>query len=211
MSNFYDKLPVETATEMERLSRLMYELRENRKVLLAQHEAADADALLAGIVEGRIDEHPAYEHYLGARILGAAHDTIRAQLRLVTSGREDPNPPPPLLHLELEQHITTHYAGQLQSPVQVAQDALLLQLVNGVGIELRFAAADAYAFTWQWGEAVQRIDTAPIHAELATAPHHWHDVAGELRADPVTDPARDAWDNTRAVIDALLADPLLRA
>lgn len=211
MSNFYDKLPFETAADMERLSRLMYELRENRKTLLAQYEAADAAALLAGIAGGRIAEHPAYEHYLGARILDATHDTIRAQLRLRTTGREDPNPPPALLHLELEQQIAAHYADRLQSPVQVAQDALLLRLINGVAVELRFADIDAYAFTWQWGEAVQRIDTAPVHRDLVTAPHHWHDAGDKLRADPLTDPTRDAWDNTRAVIDALLVDPLLDA
>jgi hypothetical protein len=81
MSSFFDKLPIETATVIERLSRLMYELRENHAQLLAQYDAADEDALLERICDGRVAEHPAYEHYLGARILAASRDAVRAELQ----------------------------------------------------------------------------------------------------------------------------------
>ena len=80
MSNFFDKLPFETAAHMEQLSRLMYELRENHAQLLAQYSVADEAALLENIRDGRIAEHPAYEHYLGARILATARDAVRAEL-----------------------------------------------------------------------------------------------------------------------------------
>lgn len=81
MSSFFDKLPIETATVIEGLSRLMYELRENHAQLLAQYDAADEDALLERICDGRVAEHPAYEHYLGARILAASRDAVRAELQ----------------------------------------------------------------------------------------------------------------------------------
>ena len=81
MSNFFDKLPLETAAQMEQLSRLMYELRENHAQLLAQYGAADEAALLADIRDGRIVEHPAYEHYLGARILAASREAVRTELQ----------------------------------------------------------------------------------------------------------------------------------
>lgn len=207
MSNFYDKLPFEAAAEMERLSRLMYELRENRKALLTPYDASDEAVLLTEIAAGRIEEHPAYEHYLGGRILNATHEAIRSQLRAFAGGLKEPSPPP--LHLELQPLITSRFADRLDGQLQVAQDALLLRLMNGVAMEMRFAAAGAYAISWQWGEAIQRIDTAPLHRELGTFPHHWHDATGEVRADPLTDPARSPWDNIHAVIQAVLADPLL--
>lgn len=81
MSNFYDKMPFETAAHMEQLSRLMYELRENHAQVLTQYGIADEAALLEYIRDGRIAEHPAYEHYLGARILAASRDAVRAELQ----------------------------------------------------------------------------------------------------------------------------------
>ena len=115
------------------------------------------------------------------------------------------------LHLALKEEIERRYADVLTGDPELAQDALLLRLENGVALELRFAAADAYAIGWRWGEAELRIDTAPLHADLATFPNHLHDAEGRLRADPLTRPGREPWDNVRIVIDALLADPLLQS
>ena len=115
-----------------------------------------------------------------------------------------------MLHLDLKQKIDEHYAGHLQAPVQLAQDALTLRLMNGVAIELRFADEQEYAVSWQWGDAQMKIDTAPLHPDLATFPNHLHGADDSLRADPVTQPGRGAWENVRSVIDALLADPLLQ-
>ena len=39
-----------------------------------------AAALVPGLVPGAIDEHPAYEHYLAARILADTRETVRAVL-----------------------------------------------------------------------------------------------------------------------------------
>lgn len=83
--NFFENLPHEEALEVEQLSRLVYELREHRKSVLALSGAADAPALLEHIARTGVPEHPAYEQYLAARILGDLHDTARealaAQLR----------------------------------------------------------------------------------------------------------------------------------
>ncbi len=80
MSGFFDKLPFDMATRMAQLGRLMYELREDRLQLLALYAAADEAALLQQIRAGQIDEHPAYEHYLGARTLQESYAAIRAEL-----------------------------------------------------------------------------------------------------------------------------------
>ena len=102
------------------------------------------------------------------------------------------------------------FAGDLARPVELKQDALIVQLRNDVVIELRFAARDEYAINWRWGDAELRIDTAPLHADLETFPNHLHDADGGLRPDVITRPRRAAWDNVRSVIEALLVDPLLR-
>ncbi|MEW5889237.1 MAG: hypothetical protein AB1768_09315 [Pseudomonadota bacterium] len=80
MHKFYDNLPLEAAEHIEQLSRLMYELRENRARLLEQYGSRDEDGLLDLIRAGRLEEHPAYEHYLSARVLAETRDAIRAEL-----------------------------------------------------------------------------------------------------------------------------------
>ena len=69
-----------TATEIEQLSRLIYELRENRNAVLKHHGAEDEAALLQQIQTGEVAEHPAYEHYLAARILADTRETVRTVL-----------------------------------------------------------------------------------------------------------------------------------
>ncbi len=114
-------------------------------------------------------------------------------------------------HLALQAHIETEYAQRLARPVELKQDALVATLDNGASVELRCAAADAYSIQWRWGDAQLRIDTAPLHRGLATFPNHLHAADGGVRADPLTRPGADPWENVRAVLDAVLADPLLSA
>ncbi len=80
MANFFDGLAPEDAVEIESLSRLMYELRSNRDRVLDQWQSTDPQALLARIEAGEVDEHPAYEHYLSARILDETRQSIRDML-----------------------------------------------------------------------------------------------------------------------------------
>jgi hypothetical protein len=81
MTNFYDNLAREDVEVLERLARLLLELRESRTAVLARHAAGDEDALLAAIRAGAVPEHPGYEDYLGARAIGAALAALRADLR----------------------------------------------------------------------------------------------------------------------------------
>lgn len=113
------------------------------------------------------------------------------------------------LHLELGERIEEEFGERLESFPELRQDAVLLALDGGVALEIRYAGPDEYAFNWVWRDAALRIDTAPLHPGLATSPNHLHGAGGEVRADPLTRPGRDPWENVRAVIAALLADPLL--
>ena len=78
--DFFEYVEFETATEIEQLARLAYELRENRSAILKLHGVEDEAALLEKIKAAEVAEHPAYEHYLAARILSDTRETARAAL-----------------------------------------------------------------------------------------------------------------------------------
>lgn len=81
MPGFYENLSPEDITTLDRLARLLIELRENRQTLLTRHGAASEETLLEKIRNGGTAEHPAYEDYLSARIIQETRDAIRADLR----------------------------------------------------------------------------------------------------------------------------------
>jgi len=81
MTGFYDHLSPEDVTTLDRLARLLIELRESYRALLARHGADTEEALLKKIRSGEVAEHPAYEDYLGARVIHETRETIREDLR----------------------------------------------------------------------------------------------------------------------------------
>jgi len=81
MSKFFDNMTVEEAEQVQSLTRLIYELRENRNTLLTQYSVKDEQALLEKIAAGQAAEHPAYEHYLSANILSQTRDSIREDIK----------------------------------------------------------------------------------------------------------------------------------
>ncbi|MBV8679058.1 MAG: hypothetical protein JO338_01270 [Aquitalea sp.] len=115
-----------------------------------------------------------------------------------------------MLHLHLKEVIEDDLFDLLREEVTIHQDALIVFLKNGVDIELRFYDDHAYSINWRWGDASCRIDTAPLHRELATFPNHLHDDEGRLRADPVTRPGDSAWSNVQRLLQKLMQDPLLQ-
>lgn len=86
MTSFFEGINFDDAEMIETLSRVTYELRENRKLILDQYELEDVQLLLNKITSGEIAEHPAYEHYLSANILSELHDTVRAELAEFVKG-----------------------------------------------------------------------------------------------------------------------------
>lgn len=81
MTNFFEHIPFEEADRMERLSRLMFELRENRAKLLRQYNVGDEAGLLKQIVSGVVPEHPAYDHYLGALAIAQTREAASEALK----------------------------------------------------------------------------------------------------------------------------------
>jgi len=113
------------------------------------------------------------------------------------------------LHHLLKEQIVAHYSDQLAIEPQLKQDALQLKFDSGLAMELRYLNRNEYSLQWLWGDAELRIDTAPLHRNLATFPNHLHDADENLRPDTVTQSGREPWDNVRLLIERLLQDPLL--
>lgn len=77
MAKFFDNIQPDHAVELEQLSKLVYELRENRNAILNTCNVSNETDLLENICNGKVDEHPAYEHYLAARILAETREIVR--------------------------------------------------------------------------------------------------------------------------------------
>jgi hypothetical protein len=110
------------------------------------------------------------------------------------------------IHTQLADAIVQHYGERLTQPPQLTQDALTLAFDSGLLVQLRFASAEEYSIHWSRGEQELRIDTAPLHPQLASFPNHLHDIDGTVRADMLTRPGRAPWENLRAVLDSLLGE-----
>lgn len=117
------------------------------------------------------------------------------------------------LHPELLEQISRDFCARLRNPARLTQDALILELDNGVDLTVRYAADDAYSLRWRFAidaaELELGIDTAPLHPTLATRPNHLHLADGRVVADPLTRPDRPPAHNVAAVLEAILASPTL--
>lgn len=199
MADIYADLEPERAMALQSLARLAYDTREARAGLLRYHDVGDEEALLARIVDGVLPEHPAYEHYLAARILEQTRQAARAQI----AGRH----PLPVLHLAMRERVQADCAAHLAGEPQLTQDALVIRLSNGMTLTVHAASADEYSFSWQGdagGSPQERIDTAPVHGGPAV---HRHGPDGRIVPDTLTDPARDPGDNLCALVRVLVAGP----
>lgn len=112
------------------------------------------------------------------------------------------------IHLELAEEIQRDFGERLLAAPELSQDALTLNLDNGVVLVVRYAAKDAYSLRWQTtvDGPEAGIDTAPTHPALATQPNHLHLADGRVVADPLTRVDATPFANLTAVVRALLDD-----
>lgn len=80
MKNIFNGIAHDAALEMGKLTHLTYDLRENRKLILARYGLQHEAELLNAIHAGTVPEHPGYEHYLAATILDETREDARALL-----------------------------------------------------------------------------------------------------------------------------------
>lgn len=189
-------------------ARTNYILRESRKAVLNQYEVPDEAALLEKIKSGQAEEHPAYNHYLSALILEQTRQHVRNDM-LAQLGSRTAEEAPGSVHVMLQEQVEKHYGDRLSEPVRMAQDALIMSFDSGLLMEVRYFSIDEYMINWSWGEAELHIDTAPVHPECDTFPHHLHGDDGTIQADSVTLPGTDCWANFSRLLEILLVNPLL--
>ncbi|MFU2486229.1 hypothetical protein [Thauera sp. WH-1] len=114
------------------------------------------------------------------------------------------------LHPQLAATLAAERAASLAATPCLTQDALTLTLANGTELTVRYAAEDAYSLRWRCADGAELgIDTAPLHAGLASAPNHLHRADGTVVADPLTRIDDTPENNLLRLVDALMRDPLL--
>jgi len=110
------------------------------------------------------------------------------------------------LHADLAERVIEEYGPCLLGMPHPSHDALTLELDNGIVLQARFASDSEYSIQWRQGDAEQRIDTAPLHPDLATFPNHRHRADGAACADTLTRTDRTPWQNLAAVLQSLVRD-----
>lgn len=114
-------------------------------------------------------------------------------------------------HVQLYEQLQSEQETLQIEALHLLQDALQISLGNAVTLLVYAASSSEYSFDWQWGDIGMRIDTAPLHATLATSPNHLHRADGTVVADPITDPGQPLFDNCCKLIRHLQRNPLLDA
>ncbi len=213
MDPLYEALEPEQATEVSQLARVMYEAREHRRQILEEYHTDDPAELLArvaALAAAGEAEHPAYEHYLAVCILDDTRNAARTLMAARLKNEEAEFDLPPSPHLVLNEMLEAQGETLLGGPRVLRQDALLLTLRNGVELTVHYATPAAYSLRWKTPDGAELgIDTAPGHRALHNGPQHLHRADGSVADDPLTRPGLPPWQNLRAVIEALLDDPLL--
>lgn len=80
--NFFRDVDPSRAQQIDGLSKLMYELRESHRQILARYAVNSEDALLDAIRTARLAEHPAYDDYLSAMQLQQHYQAARDEIKL---------------------------------------------------------------------------------------------------------------------------------
>lgn len=81
MKLFFAGMNPDQATEIDRVAKAAFEMRENRKLLLEKYKVESEAELMDKIRSGALEEHPAYEDYLSAKILHESYENIRTGLK----------------------------------------------------------------------------------------------------------------------------------
>lgn len=197
-SQFYRDMAPEQSLAVQQLARLAYDLREQRKGLLASYGCTDEGELGRQIDDGAVAAHPAYEAWLACQLLTAQAEAARGELaqQLQPSASDAAMP----LHQQLLQQLQQYYGERIA--IDLRPDALLLAFTSGLELEVRYLNTDHYSLQWRHEGLHWSIDTAPESFSDIDAASHWHTPSG-VQPDPVTQPGRDPWLNLVALLSWL--------
>ncbi len=89
-------------------------------------------------------------------------------------------------HLDFARIVSKDFKDIL-TVTDIAIDRMRLQVKDGSIIEIRFPVLDKFSFHWMRGAKLYRVDTAPHHPDLKTAPRHAHyEKEEDVRVDFIT-------------------------
>ncbi len=98
--------------------------------------------------------------------------------------------------------VVSLYFKDIVSVTDISVEKLRLKVIDGSVIDIRFPVLDKFSFHWMRGEKIYRIDTAPHHPNLKTAPRHVHyEREDDVREDIITGNIDDPVERFKSFLD----------
>ena len=103
------------------------------------------------------------------------------------------------IHERLVEILNGELSSYLEGAPEFLYDGIKATTKTGIKLQIIYPGTDEYMFAWDKDALPYRIDTAPVHMELDTAPNHFH-VGDEVKNDELTSPKNSPEDNLKSVI-----------
>ncbi|WP_201313558.1 hypothetical protein [Dyella sp. EPa41] len=203
MRAFFENVDPRAATAISDVSRRMFDLRERCKRLLGETGCGEADEILAAVREGSLPEHPGYDAWLAARLLGDRERALQATLQwrclIANGGKRLPPPRSGLAALAyaMRPMLPPVFAGGMR----LHPDAISFSGESGIQVLVRALTPQAWSFEWHWAGEAWRLDTAPVTHPGVDSVAHVHRPDGSVVANPISLPLMG---ETPAVVLAFL-------
>lgn len=203
MDAFFSGLDPQSALQMAELSKSGYALREYRKQILTESGCADAAELMAAVQEGRVPEHPGYERWLAAVLMQRRERAIRTELERRCGQPEADASALAIDHPLVEVLAEIEVPARFSQEIRLHPDGITLADEQGLEVLVRMVSPGHWSFEWCVGQAVWRLDTAPVCHPGITTHAHLHRPDGSVVADPLDLDAADMPGVLQRVLDAL--------
>lgn len=212
MRAFFENVDPRAASAISDVSRRMFDLRERRKRLLENMGCSHADEVLSAVREGDLPEHPGYDAWLAARLLGdrerALHETLQWRCLVANGGKRLPPPRSGLAALAyaIRPSLPSMFAGGMR----LHADAISLSGESGIQVLVRVLTPKAWSFEWHGGGEAWRLDTAPVAHLGVDSIAHVHRPDGSVAASLLALPTMGGLSTmVLAFLQALARSPTL--
>lgn len=107
------------------------------------------------------------------------------------------------IHEKLVDLLTGELSSHLEGEPEFLYDGIKVNIKTGIKLQIIYPGADEYVFAWEKDAVSYRIDTAPVHMDLDTAPNHFHE-GNEVKNDELTSLEKSPEDNLKSVIEFIV-------